>query len=417
MRAKLVERSTAAQRSSGAAIAISEIEIPDGEDRAVVWDTDVRGFGVVVMRTGARFVANFRADGKLRQVTLGEHGLLNVSQARERAKEVLGKVAGGVDPSAEPRARKHGVTLRAALADHVRGMRASECSPRSISTIESEVEKYLEPWLDRPLARIDRAACRDHHRAITEECGPYVANRVMREFRAIWNTALKVHEEVGVNPTVAVQWNKEHRRQEPIVWADLPTWRAKIDALPSVRRDYNLVVLLTGLRRMDAATIRWEHVDLDARTLHRPSPKGGEDRAFTIPLSTPLVEILERRRRENAELGRDDAGWAFPSDAIKSRPCPTCAALGLGDHVGGTVTHLAEPKEDDEAIVSPHRLRDTFITACAEVRPALSPYAIKLLVNHALPSRSDVTAGYMGVLDLTDAAESVASFLVERMRG
>lgn len=34
---------------------------------------------------------------------------------------------------------------------------------------------------------------------------------------------------------------------------------------------------------MDAATIRWEHVDFEARTPHRPNPKGDRDRAFTIP--------------------------------------------------------------------------------------------------------------------------------------
>lgn len=82
-----------------------------------------------------------------------------------------------------------------------------------------------------------------------------------------------------------MHWNKEERRQEAIPWADLPAWRTAIGKLSAVRRDYQLVVLLTGLRRMDAATIRWEHVDFAARTLHRPNPKGGRDRAFTIPLS------------------------------------------------------------------------------------------------------------------------------------
>jgi hypothetical protein len=135
------------------------------------------------------------------------------------------------------------------------------------------------------------------------------------------------------------------------------------DELSPVRRDYQLVVLLTGLRRMDAATIRWEHVDFAARTLHRPSPKGGADRAFTIPLSRACFEILERRRAEN----RDDAGWAFPTDAMKGRACDLCAELGLPRHRVGARIHLVEAKEAADEIVSPHRLRDTYTSALAEV--------------------------------------------------
>ena len=38
---------------------------------------------------------------------------------------------------------------------------------------------------------------------------------IMRYVRAIYNTALKEHD-LPANPTVAVHWNKEERRQEPI---------------------------------------------------------------------------------------------------------------------------------------------------------------------------------------------------------
>ncbi|HWO18605.1 MAG TPA: site-specific integrase, partial [Kofleriaceae bacterium] len=130
-----------------------------------------------------------------------------------------------------------------------------------------------------------------------------------------------------------------------------------------MRRDYQLVVLLSGLRRMDAATIRWEHVDFAARTLRRPNPKGGADRAFTFPLSRACIEILEQRKREN----RDDNGWAFPTDAMIGRACDLCAELGLPRHRVGARIHLVEAKEAADEIVSPHRLRDTYTSALAEV--------------------------------------------------
>ena len=145
-----------------------------------------------------------------------------------------------------------------------------------------------------------------------------------------------------------------------------------------VRGDYQLLTLLTGLRKMDAATIRWDHIDLEEGTLRRPNPKGGEDRAFTIPLSSECVRLLERRRRENRGLFLDgDGGWVFPTYAVKEKDCYHCAELGVGKrHKPGSVIHLVEGKQQhvlkkNEApvnvIPTPHRLRDTYTTALVEV--------------------------------------------------
>ncbi|VTL97867.1 Uncharacterised protein [Pseudomonas aeruginosa] len=42
-----------------------------------------------------------------------------------------------------------------------------------------------------------------------------------------------------------------------------------------------------------------------------------------------------------------------------------------------------------------HGLRNTFITVAESLD--VSPYAIKMLVNHSLPDKGDVTGGYMSI--------------------
>lgn len=407
-------------------------------ERAKHWDRRTTGFGVIIGRRRVSFVVQHRVEGEQRLVTLGHWApsklrqfdasqrdrTLTVLQARDKAIIYLGQMRSGADPRGDdaPQAQPASPTLATAAELHVSRMRKDGASPRGISTLEGEVDRHLREWKGRPLHLITRSECRQLHDDITAASGPYVANRVMRHLRAIWNTALK-ELDLPANPTIAVHWNTEERRQEPIPWPKLPAWRAALDGLSELRRDYNLVVLLTGIRRMDAATIRREHVDLEKLTLHRPNPKGGKERAFTIPISKACAEIFERRFANNVA----DAGWVFPTDTMKDRVCHVCRALGLPDHKAGTRTHLVESKEQrirkkqvvkkDPNLVSPHRLRDTYTTALAALDPPVSGFVIDVLTNHK-PPRGSVTAGYVDLTaeDLRSAQERVSEFLLARMK-
>jgi len=171
-----------------------------------------------------------------------------------------------------------------------------------------------------------------------------------------------------------------------IPWADLPAWRRRVEGIDNpIRRDLQLFILLTGLRATDAKTVRWEHADFGAGTIHRPRPKGGEERAFTVPVSKAVLDILRRRREENAVIFPRDEGSAWPSRDMS-----------------GGVTHVQQVKEQmyiagrkATAFPSPHRLRDTFRQRRARGR--VDWYDLKVLMHHALPSNGDVTMGYVRV--------------------
>jgi len=402
--------------------------------RVELWDSRLPGFGVIIGRSRRSFVVRAYVKGKRiqRLVTLGhwapskarsaDAGLrdrtMTVLQARDAAIAKLGGMRAGEDPAAE-RARLHigaepdstGPTFGAALAVHVERLRRKGGRPSSLLSLESDTARHFRGWLERPLASISRTECREQHAHLTDASGPYAANRAFRYVRAIWHTAEREHEELPRCPVIAVDWNKERRRQEPIPWDKLPAWRRAVDALPPIRRDYSLLVLLTGLRRRDAATIRWEHLNIEARTLRRPNPKGGRDRAFAIPLSRALVEILERRQCENV----NDAGWVFPAIALKDAPCALCAELGLGPHVAGAPMHVVSIERENAMLVSPHRLRDTYTSALAEVG-GISGYAIDVLTNHR-PPRGSVTAGYISLSTdhLAECQERVSEFLLSKI--
>ena len=381
----------------------------------IYWDLESSGFGVRVgrPRDGGEPVRTFILQrdihGRTRRVTIGRWPNWRVADARERARELTVQMDKGIDPNAEKREKAaHGVTLGEAIEYHQAAMRAKRCAPNSIEAVREECERHLGDWLGRPLASITRNECAQRHERISEDAGPYSANRVLQSLRAVYNTAARRFEELPETPpTVGVTFNKVRRRREPVPWGQLPGWWARVEGIANpIRRDLQRFILFTGLRATDATTVRWEHVDFEARTLHRPKPKGGEDRAFTVPVSEYVLAILRRRRDENAALFPDDKGWVFPSTDIKGR-----------------VAHVAQAKEQryDEVgrkvgyLPSPHRLRDTFATAGHEAR--LHPMDLKVLMNHTLPA-GDVTEGYIrpSVEHLRESAERIAEFLIERAR-
>src|SRR5262249_41815191 len=68
------------------------------------WDESLPGFGLAVMSSGRRsYVAQYRAHGASRRYTIGDARVLDLDQARRKARSILGQVAGGGDPVLEKR--------------------------------------------------------------------------------------------------------------------------------------------------------------------------------------------------------------------------------------------------------------------------------------------------------------------------
>ncbi len=375
----------------------------------VYWDTNresPKGFGMVVSRTCSTFILQRQIRGKTVRRKLGRYGELTLEQAREMARKMAVDLAGGVDPNSTD--EWDSFTVREAMERHTRDMAKKGRRPRSISDIHEEMNRHMSGWLDRPIAAFRRRHCVERHEFLSRHSGPIAANRVLRAFRACWNTAaihFEVDDQLGNPVGKKFPWN-EQKSREPIEWDDLPGWAERVNAITNpIRRDLQWFIVLTGLRSTDARTVRWEHVDFEKGKLHRPEPKGGERRKFTVPISSAVLDILRRRRDDNElVLGASDEGWAFPTRDS-----------------GGNVTHVKEPKEletyeDSDGVKrkrvclpSPHVLRHTFAHDAGVSFPA-----IQTLLNHV--TKSSVTEHYTrpGEAALRQAADRIAEFLHEK---
>ena len=354
-------------------------------------DTEMRGFYLIVTPTKRSFYVQSLVDGKQVRTKLGDHPAMDAKQARDAARQTLVGMRGGVNPNEERRrARARGITLREALDLH---LAAKPLSERTKEDYRYNCEQYLADWLDKPLAELgaDRAGVRERHRKITEKHGAPSADNVFRIFRAVYNRGLREHPELPPNPCGNVDYHGLRRRKVDAPTDRLKAWGKAVLGLHPVRRDLHLFMILTGMRRTSACEARASELDLGARRLHVPKPKGGAARAFDLPLSGPLADLLGHRLAENPKLHRKSP-WLFPADSKSG--------------------HVAEVAQHELDGLTGHALRHTYATLALQAGVPIAE--LKFLLNHAA---GNVTMGYLNpTLDhLRGYQEKVSAYVLDAL--
>lgn len=381
--------------------AIERLAAPDPSGKQKLhWDTELKGFGVLCSGTTTTKTYVVQRDlpgGNTRRVTIAPVNVIDLDKARDDAKLVLADFYKGIDPKA---GRRGEATVRTALEEYLTVN--TDLRPGSAVNYRHAVETHLTSWLDTPLRHITREMVEEKLRAIAKTVagrsngnGHAAANGAMRALRALYNFAADRAPPANPMPPNPVKlkkaWLPVERRTRSVVVEELPKFYKAVCALPStVARDYLLLLLFTGLRRREAAALRWEEVDLKARVIRLPAARAKAGKKLDLPMSDFVHDLLVARRA----IG--DAKWVFPANSKSG--------------------HLEEPKFPLRAVaeasgirVSVHDLRRTFITIAKSTD--MSVIALKALVNHSLGK--DVTEGYvqMSAERLREPAQRVADRL------
>jgi integrase len=305
----------------------------------IIRDSKLAGFHLWVGKSTKTFRFQYetpRVDGQRGSTMvqwLGEHPHATADEARAKALEIVALRARGEavprDFGATPEVAPV-LSFKAAWDAYKAAITKEGKSIRTIADYQDKFDRHLKAWHDKPLASIKREDVVQEHAAITERArqaragqkyasGKYAANGTMRFARAVWNYAKDELETPGLperNPFRSGKlFHKEKARSTGMGVADLQAWWAQLQALANpIRCELHLFMLLTGLRRTDVLTSRWANFDPARPSLRLPSPKGGEERAFELPLSTAMLECLERVK----EAGRtyypeESKTWIFPA--------------------------------------------------------------------------------------------------------
>jgi integrase len=284
----------------------------------VLWDQEVRGFGIRARTGGAKtYILHYRArTGRgvpLRKLTIGKHGSpWTPDLARTEAKRLLGLIASGEDP-AERRASERKALTLAELCDLYLAEGVSHKKPSTLKADLGRIVHHIKPLLGR--LRVDKIARADIERILRDvKAGktaapvPNAGDRapgsiatggsgVAAQCVALMSTLLAFAVARGLRPDNPARGVKKPpvRKMERFLSEDeIARLAVTLDA--ESRRTGNpypaagiKLLLLTGARRSEIIELQWEHVDFERQCLRLPDSKTG---AKVVYLNAPALEIL-----------------------------------------------------------------------------------------------------------------------------
>ena len=273
--------------------AVDALSVDSGD--TVVWDRDLPGFGVRVHATGRKMwcVQARTPRGGPKRVALGAFGEMTPDEARRMAVEVIDRIRQGLDPLPEPPAPEPTVADLAEryMEAHVR----VNCRPGTVETFGRVVRFYIVPELGGlKLSEVDRSHVSALHHAMRDR--PSQANATVMVLAKMFRLA----EAWGMtpprrNPCRSVRRYKETPRERFLVPEEYRRLGNVLDeaeadgsvfpsAIPAIR-----LLLLTGCRKSEILTLKWDDVDRTAGELRLTDGKTGWR---SVPLTPAAEHVL-----------------------------------------------------------------------------------------------------------------------------
>jgi integrase len=393
---------------------------PDRSGKDVFrWDAGdgaLKGFGIRMKPSGAAsyFVQYRNKEGRTRRLVIGRVGTLTPDEARILAGDALKVATKGGDPSAERHAVRGAITVsdlcNLYLADAKTRIKAS-----TLAMDKSRIETHVKPLIGRFTVRslttadIERMKAdiitgktakprRKEGRGGLATGGAGVAGRTVGMTATILEYARQTLKLVKDNPARGVKKPPDRKQRRFLALEEIAKLgRAMREAEAEGENPTALaaiyLLLLTGLRRMEALALPRAWVDSRTRCIRFEDTKSG---AQLRPIGAAAVRLIEAQRV------RDGCPWVFP------------ASHGDGHFVG--LPKVLERMCVKAALegVTVHVLRHTFAAVAAEM--GFSELTIAGLLGHSVPG---VTARYAHVPDsaLVAAADRVSARIAAALDG
>ena len=351
------------------------------------FDTELSGFGVRATKQALTFFVRSRLRGTNKKpfIPIGGYGRYTCDEARAIAKDYLQRLDKGEDPHPDRQPKVETVTVADLHRQYISSRKT--LAPATVRQYEAWLVNHFKDWMDIPATSITGGMIADRVDRMETVNGKGQALNGVKLLKSLFRFGMALYPDtITKNPVEALKeirerdWTKRKRRTTYIKPEDLPAWYKAVDTYHNPKgRDYLLLLLYTGLRRSEAARMRWQDLNFRNKTFSFiPEKKRGErpeDNLVITPMSDQVYRLLLKRRA----VGYENE-YIFPG----KHPAP---------FLSNPDNYKRDIIEASGVQFCPHDLRRTFITIAESLD--IPHYSLKALLNHSMGN--DVTGGYIQI--------------------
>ena len=284
---------------------VRDAALPAGKKEAVIWDTEVTGFGLRMRGASKSFVVVYRPAGQGRAATMRRlkigtpASIATVKEARRLALAALGKVAAGGDPAVERRAERKAVenSVEKLLERYEAHLALRQYVARN--AVLSLLRRRLEPLLGRDIASVKAWEYAELIERIGKKERPSAAASFRTRCSTFLNWCAFEARVLEANPLAGYRRGRDTRAERV---AKTQRGRALSDAelvkvwqTASPETSFGRLVrflILTGCRRGEGANLVRPMVDRKAGRIDLPATYTKQARGHTVYVAPLLEEVL-----------------------------------------------------------------------------------------------------------------------------
>ncbi|MDC5704581.1 site-specific integrase [Vibrio europaeus] len=327
-------------------ITVSTIKGLRIEDRRIN-DTEIHGFHARISLQGkVKYYFYYRVDGKQRNYLIGSGSVLSPNQARDRAKEVAGLVASGVEVHIDKRQLKTAKTIKLTLGTYLEETYLpylESLNPKTSRHAYRVITSSFKSLLKKPLAEVNAW---DIQKWVTERRklgrSPATISYAVNRLKSAFNRAVEWEWIESHNLKKVKLVREENTRVRYLSETEertlMRSLRNRDEQIRAQRRSGNrhrqersqrlyptfdnvrfvdyleplvITAINTGLRRGELLALKWDDVDFEQQYLSVRAQNAKAKKSRNIPLNDTVLEVLEswqlqNKKREYVFASRSD---------------------------------------------------------------------------------------------------------------
>lgn len=270
--------------------------VPDTQKMIKYWDSELKGFGLIVLPSGRRtYCVQYRNAQRVQKMfKIGTHGQITTEEARILAKKYLSGVVHGHDPVKVKKESRNLPTLNDLAQDYLLH-HGEKKRKKSLHEDQRMLKALILPAFGNNLVsqitRRDIEAFHREHKSTT-----YQANRAVSLLSKMFSLA----NEWGWredNPAKGIKRYQEEKRKRWLSADELNIlWKTLDEYSNPLTASLFKLLILTGARKGELVPATWDQFDLETGVWTKPAHLTKQNREHHLPLSPQALEILREMK-------------------------------------------------------------------------------------------------------------------------